>query len=70
MIIRVYVQLDHKSESMRYIATATQDCKQLHQIGEYGGTEACDEAFRKMTAWLKSHGYPVPDHYWQQTFPH
>ena len=70
MSIRIDVQLDHRSESMRYIATATQDCKHLHQVGAYGGTEARDEVFRNMTKWLKSHGYPVPDHYWQQTFPH
>ena len=27
-----------------------------------GGPEACDEVLRKMTAWLKAHRYPVPDH--------
>ena len=69
MSIHVYVQLDHKSESMRYIATATQDCKRLHEIGEYGGSEAQDKVFRKMAAWLKSKGYPVPNHYWRQIFP-
>ena len=70
MSIRIYVQLDHKSESMRYVATAKKDGKRLHEIGEYGGSEARGEVFRKMAVWLQSHGYPVPDHYWQQTFPH
>ena len=69
MSIRVDVQMDHESESMRYVATATLDGKRLHEVGEYGGLEACDEVFRKMAAWLKGQGYPVPDHYWQQIFP-
>ena len=70
MSIRVYVQLDHTSESMRFVARAEKDGALLHEVGKYGGSEARDEVFRKMTVWLKSHGYPVPDHYWQQTFPH
>ena len=54
MSIRVDVQMDHESESTRYVATATLDGKRLHAVGEYGGAEVRDEVFRKMAAWLKS----------------
>ena len=69
MSIRIDVQIDHKSASMRYVATAAQDCERLHEVGQYGGSEAQDEVFRKMAAWLKSNGYPAPNHYWLQIFP-
>ena len=68
MAIRVCIQMDHESASMRYVATATLDGERLHEVGKYGGLEARDEAFRQMAEWLKGQGYPVPDHYWQETF--
>ena len=68
MSIRIEVQLDHQSASMRYLATATLLGKRLHKIGEYGGPEAPDKVVRKMAEWLQGQGYPVPDHYWQQQF--
>jgi hypothetical protein len=43
MSIRVDVQLDHGSESLRWIATATLDGKRLHEIGKHGGLKECDE---------------------------
>ena len=68
MSIGVEVQMDHKSESVRYVATATLDGKRLHKVGEYGGPEARDKVVRKMAEWLEGQGYPVPDHYWLQQF--
>ena len=59
MSIRVDVQMDHESESMRYVAAATLDGKRLHEVGEHGGPESRDEVFRKMAAWLKGQEYPV-----------
>ena len=38
MRIRVYVQADHKSESLRYVATAMLDGKHLHKVKKYGHT--------------------------------
>ena len=69
MSIRIDVQLDHGSESLRYVATATQNGKFLHEIGKYGGPEVCNEVFREMADWLKDRGHPTPDHYWMQQFP-
>ena len=69
MSIRIDIQLDHGSESLRYVATATQDGKPLHDIGKYGSTEVCAEVFRELTAWLKDQGHQAPDHYWLQQFP-
>ena len=74
MSIRVDVQLDHGSESLRWIATATLDGKHLHEVGKYGGPEVCDELLIEMAAWLKGQEHPVPDHYreqqWvEQSFP-
>ena len=69
MSIRVDVQLDHGSESLRYVATATLDGRHLHEVGKHGGTEACGEVFREMAAWLKGQGHQTPDHYWLQQFP-
>ena len=69
MSIRIDVQMEHASESMRFVATATLDGKRLHEVGKHGGTEACDEVFAQMVEWLKGQGYAAPDHYWQQTFP-
>ena len=69
MSIRVDVQMDHESESMRYVATATLDGKCVHEVREYGGPESSDKVFRTMAAWLKDRGHPVPDHYWLQIFP-
>ena len=70
MSIRIEVQMDHQSKSMRYLATATLHGKRLHQVGEYGGLEARDKVLRKMAEWLEGQQYPVPDHYWlQQIFP-
>ena len=68
MSIRIDVQVDHESESLRYVATATLDGKRLHEVGEYGGPEVGDVVFKKMTAWLKVEGYEVPDCYWKQKF--
>ena len=70
MNIRIDVQMDHGEASMRYIATATLDGKHLYEVGEYGGLEAPGKVFTKVAEWLEGQGYPVPDHYWQQTFPH
>lgn len=66
--IRIDIQLDHRSESLRYVATATLGGKR-HEIGKHGGPEVCDELFREMAAWLRGQGHQAPDHYWQQTFP-
>ena len=68
MSVRIEVQMDHQSESMRYLATATLLGKRLHQVGQFGGPEARDKVVRKMAEWLQAQGYPVPDHYWQQQF--
>ena len=68
MSIRIEVQLDHASESMRYLATATLLGKRLHQVGKYGGLEARDKVVRKMVEWLQGQGYQAPDHYWLQQF--
>ena len=68
MSIRIEVQIDKESESMRYLATATLLGKRLHQVGEYGGLEARDKAVRKMAEWLQAQGYPVLDHYWLKKF--
>ena len=64
MSIRVDVQLDHGSESLRWIATATLDGKHLHEVGKYGGPEVCDELLIEMAAWLKGQEHPVPDVTW------
>ena len=40
---RICVQMDHQSESMRYVATATLNGKRLHEVDEYGGPEVCNE---------------------------
>ena len=70
MSIRIEVQLDQGSESMRFVATATLDGNRLHEVGQFGGLEARDKVVRKMAEWLQGQGYPVPDHYWlQQKFP-
>ena len=53
---------------MRFVATATQDGKRLHEIGKYGGLEVRDEVVREMAEWLEGQGYPVPDHYRLQQF--
>ena len=53
MSVHIEVQMDHASESMRYLATATLLGKRLHQVGEYGGPEARDKVFRKMAEWLQ-----------------
>ena len=55
--IRIDVLLDDSSESMRYVATAIKGGKTIHTIKVYGLPEA---AYRKMTEWLQTHGYPVP----------
>ena len=68
MSIRIEVQMDHQSESMRFVATATLHGKLLHEVGQYGGTEACDKVLRKMAEWRQGQGYPLPDHYWLQQF--
>ena len=65
MSIRIEVQLDHQSASMRYLATATLDGKHLHEVGQFGVPE---DVLRKMTEWLQGQGYPLPDHYWLKTF--
>ena len=68
MSIRVDVQLDHGSESLRWIATATLDGKRLHEIGKHGGLKERDEVAKKMAEWLEGQGRPVPDHYRLQKF--
>ena len=68
MSIRVDVQLDHGSESLRWIATAKLDGKRLHEIGKHGGLKECDELLIEVAAWLKGQGHPVPDHYRLQEF--
>lgn len=67
--VRIYIQMDHASESMRYVARAMLREKCLHETGKYGDVKARDEVFRMMVQWLEGHGYTAPDHYWQQTFP-
>ena len=69
MSIRIDVQMDHGSASIRYVATASLDGKHLQEVGKYGGPEVCDEAFREMVAWLNDQGHQAPDHYWLQKFP-
>ena len=69
MSIRIDVQVDHGSESLRYVATATQDGKPLHKIWKYGGPEVHDEVFCELGEWLKGQGHQAPDHYWLQKFP-
>ena len=68
MSIRVEVQLDHESESLRFVARATLEGEPLHEVGKHGGTEVQDELLRKMAEWLEGRGHPVPDHYWLQQF--
>ena len=68
MSIRVDVQMDHESASMRFVATAKLDGKCLHKVEEYGGIEAREEVIRKMAEWLDGREYPRPDHYHQQEF--
>ena len=68
MIIRVEVQLDHESASMRFIARVKQDGVRLHEIGKYGGLAVRDKLLREMAEWLEGRGYPVPDQYWLQQF--
>ena len=68
MSIRIEVQLDHQSASMRYLATATLLGKRLHQVGQFGGPEVRHKVVRKMAEWLQGQGYPLPDHYWLQQF--
>ena len=68
MSIRVEVQMDQGSESMRFVATARLDGKRLHEIGKHGGLEAHDEVAKKMAEWLESQGHPVPDHYLSRQF--
>ena len=68
MNIRIDIQMDDESSTMRYIATASLDGKQLHTIGK------CDEGiehelFRQMVEWLKDQGHPAPDHYWERKSP-
>ncbi len=69
MSVRVRVQQDDASESLRYVATATLEGHRLPEVGVYGGSEAENEAFRKMSAWLRQNGYPRPDGYWIRVFP-
>ena len=69
MNIRIDIQMDHESSSVRYIATATLDRKRLHIIEKLGGLDFADELFRQMVEWLKDQGHPAPNHYWQQQFP-
>ena len=68
MSIRIDVQIDHGSESLKYVATATLDGKRLHEVGKYGGPEVCDKLFSEIVAWLEGQGHQAPGHYWQQTF--
>ena len=63
MNIRIDIQMDDESSTMRYIATATLDGKRLHTIGK-NGDGLDDELFRQMVKWLKDHGHLAPDHYW------
>ena len=64
MSVRIEVQTEDRSESWRYIATATWAGKRLLQIRRYGGPEITGELLRKMAKRLEALGYPVPDHYW------
>ena len=76
--VQVYIQMDHKSGSMRFIARAMSDGRRLphDDIGKYGGPpdqsidKICDELFERTVGWLKDHGYNTPEHYWKQRFPH
>ena len=68
MSIRVEVQMDQGSESLRYVATAMLEGKRLHKIGKHGGLEARDEVARAMAEWLKGQGYPMPGHYLSRKF--
>ena len=68
MQTRIYVQMDHASESMRYIATATRNGEVLHEIAKYGGPEIGENLFRALSEWLEQNGYKSPDYYWMQTF--
>ena len=69
MSVRIQVQQDDASESLRYVATATLEGDRLHEVAVYGGSEAEDEAFRKMSVWLRQNGYPRPDWLLDQSLP-
>ncbi len=40
MSIRIDVQMDHGSESTRYVATATEDGKHLHEVEKNGARKS------------------------------
>lgn len=66
--IRINIFMDQESESMRYVAQAERDGRELHRISRYGGDEAVEDVFQAMLEWLNARGCDLPDHYWMKQY--
>ena len=61
MSIRVEVRLDEESQSLRWVATATEAGRFLDEVAIYEHTGAA--AFRELAGRLRKLGYREPDGY-------
>ena len=66
MSIRVEVRLDQESQSLRWVATATEQGRLLDEVAVYKDTGA--DAFKEIASRLRKQGYPEPDGYHLQVF--
>ncbi len=73
MAIRIETQLDHSSESMRYIARAVLDGRCIYEVGEYGGPpDSIDEIrtrlCRNVADFVTTEHAEAIDHYWVERY--
>ena len=74
--VRIEIQADHEAASSYEMATAYSGEQELHRIrkcfSKHITVEAISEAraemFKELVEWLRSNGYPTPDHYWLQQY--
>ena len=67
--MNIYIEMDQKSESMRYVASAITRGVKIHEIGKYGESDVEPELYQEMADWLRVRGYNPPGHYWVKNFP-